>query len=92
MTSEYSAPNIDLQVRTIVVNAGWTAEMGGVEAILSSSKVQDLLKDDDSIIYFWREIERQFDIVVTRAQRASLPTVGSVVHYLKLRAKAEVNG
>lgn len=89
MTSEYSAPNIDLQVRTIVAAAAGLS--GPEDGILATNKLEAML-DDDSCIWFWREIERQFDIVVTRAQRASLPTVGSVVHYLKLRAKVEAHG
>jgi hypothetical protein len=59
--------------------------------VLAGAKLESLL-DDDSSIWFWRELERQFDIVVTRAQRATLPTVGDVVRYLKLRKKMEANG
>ena len=88
MTGQYVATNIDLQVREIFDAAAGT---NAVDGILSTHKIKDL-PDDDSCIYFWRELERQFDIVVTRAQRANLPTVGDVVRYLKLRKKMEANG
>jgi acyl carrier protein len=88
MTSEYVSTNIDLQVREIVVAA---ASLPDVSHVLAGAKLESLL-DDDSSIWFWRELERQFDIVVTRAQRATLPTVGDVVRYLKLRKKMEANG
>jgi hypothetical protein len=83
MTGEYVATNIDLQVREIFAAAYGCP----LDSILSTNRVEEL--DDDSRIYFWREIERQSDIVVTRAQRASLPTVGHVVHYLKQRKRME---
>lgn len=89
MTSEYNAPNIDLQVRTIIAAAAGIS--GPEDGILSTNELEAML-DEDGRIYFWREIERQFDIAVTRAQRASLPTVGSVVRYLKVRSRVEAHG
>jgi hypothetical protein len=32
--------------------------------------------DADAGVWFWREVERQFSIVITKAQRESLPTIG----------------
>jgi acyl carrier protein len=81
MTSD-TGRNIHFEVREIITSAINI----DVNEILDTTKLVTLL-DDNSVIYFWKEIERQFDIAVTRAQRASLPTVGSVVDYLKLRAK-----
>jgi hypothetical protein len=89
MTGEYVAINFDLQVRTIVAAAAGIS--GPEDGILSTNKLESML-DDDSGIWFWRELERQFDIVVTRAQRQSLRTVGDVVRYLKLRKKMEAHG
>lgn len=86
-TSAYAGPNIDLQVREIIAAANGS----GVDGILSTHNLTGSL-DADAVIYFWREIERQFDIVVTRAQRQSLPTVGHVIHYLKVRRKMEAHG
>jgi len=88
MTSEYVATNIELQVREIIVAA---AALPDVSHVLAGARLESLL-DDDSGIWFWRELERQFDIVVTRAQRQSLATVGDVVRYLKLRKKMEAHG
>jgi hypothetical protein len=88
MTGEYVSTNIDLQVREIVVAA---ASLPDVSHVLAGYKLETLL-DDDSSIWFWREMERQFDIAVTRAQRANLLTVGDVVRYLKLRRKMEAHG
>jgi hypothetical protein len=84
MTGQYAGTNIDLQVREIVVAA---AALPDVSHVLSTAKLEIL--DGDSTIWFWRELEPQFDIVVTKAQRASLPTVGHVVHYLKQRIRMD---
>lgn len=88
MTGEYVGANIDLQVRQIVVAA---AGLPDVSHVLSGARLEHVF-DDDSRIWFWREIERQFSIVVTKAQRESLTTIGQVVHYLKLRRKTEAHG
>jgi hypothetical protein len=85
MTGEYVATNIDLEVRLIIVAA---AALPDVSHVLSTAKLETVL-DDDSGVWFWRELERQFNIVVTKAQRASLPTVGHVIHYLKQRKRME---
>lgn len=75
--------NIELQVRTIVA----TAAVCRVDSLYSDTLLSKVL-DDDATIWFWREIEREFDIAVTKAQRAQLSTIGQVVHYLKVRSKA----
>ena len=87
MTSEYVSTNIDLQVRGIVVAA---AALPDVSHVMAETKLETIF-DDDSSRWFWREVERQFAIVVTKAQRESLPTVGHVVRYLKLRRKLEAH-
>jgi hypothetical protein len=88
MTGEYVATNIELQGREIVVAA---AALPDVSHVLSTAKLETVL-DGDALIWFWSEIERQFDIVVTKAQRDSLPNVGHVIHYLKQRRKMEAHG
>lgn len=62
---ETSPINIDLQVREIVVAA---ATLPDVSHVRAGSRMESLL-DDDSGIWVWHELERQFDIVVTRAMR-----------------------
>jgi hypothetical protein len=85
MTGQYAGTNIDLQVREIVVAA---AALPDVSHVLSIAKLETVL-DGDALIWFWNEIERQFDIVVTKAQRTSLPTAGHVIHYLKQRIRMD---
>lgn len=76
--------NLDLQVRQIVATA---SGLGRVDGIYSDSMLQLLCADEDTLTFFWREIEHEFDIVVTRAQRQQLSTIGQVVHYLKVRLR-----
>jgi hypothetical protein len=88
MTSEYVATNIDLQVREIAVAA---AALPDVSHVTAETKLETVF-DADAGIWFWREVERQFSIVVTKARRESLPTIGHVVRYLKQRRKMEAHG
>jgi hypothetical protein len=76
--------NIDLQVRQIVATA---CGLAGVDGIYSDSTLLSLCGDEDTLEFFWREIEREFDVAITRAQRQQLSTVGQVVHYLKVRLR-----
>jgi hypothetical protein len=76
--------NVDLKVRQI---AAMVQGAPGVDHIFSDSTLHALGFDDDSHLVFWREVEHEFEIAVTRAQRANLSTIGQIVHYLKSRTR-----
>lgn len=84
MTTEVAMVNYDLRVRQIAATA---IGLASVESIFSDNTLQSLGADEDAVVFFWREIEREFEIVVTRAQRAQLPHIGQIVHYLKIRLR-----
>lgn len=77
--------NLELRVRQVAAEACATR----IDGIYSDSTLQGLGADADTVLYFWTAIEREFEIVVTRAQRAQLSTIGQIVHYLKIRLRAD---
>lgn len=78
--------NFDLEVRRIYAEA---CALPGVEYVLADTRVAVGVLDEDTWLWFWRQVERRFDIAVTRAQRQTLTTIGAVVHYLKIRERGK---
>jgi hypothetical protein len=62
-----------------------------VDAAYSDVKLGEKL-DEDATRFFWRAIEEKFDMPVTSTQRNALPTIGHVVHYVKVRLREEAKG
>jgi len=79
--------NVDFLVREIFVTS--EARGNGVDSAYSDVKLDTKL-DEDATRFFWRTIEDKFDMPVTSTQQKALPTIGHVVHYVKVRLRARM--
>lgn len=75
--------NLQLEVRKLLAAA---AALPSVDYLYSDTRLENIL-DEDADIWFWRQIESQFNFLVSKTQKEKLATVEDVIFVLQFGLK-----